>query len=283
MKQEVEEQKEVVRREVFGAAYDSSKQLKLIDAIQRLGLSYHFEREIDEALQKMYDTYQDHVHDGYLYNVALCFRLLRQHGYNISSDVFEKFKDESGKFKESFVGDISGMLAFYEASHLRLHGEDILEEALVFTTTHLMSVASEKTDRLSEQIRHALKRPLRKSLERLQARLYISIYQDDASHNKALLQLAKLDFNILQSLHKEELAEILRWWKELNFANKLPYIRDRMVELYVWILGVYFEPQYLLGRKILTKVIAMASVIDDTYDSYGTFEELQLFTEAVER
>ncbi|GMN27156.1 hypothetical protein TIFTF001_050455 [Ficus carica] len=27
----------------------------------------------------------------------------------------------------------------------------------------------------------------------------------------------------------------------------------------------------------------MASVIDDTYDSYGTFEELQLFTEAVER
>nr|QNV48472.1 cadinene synthase [Ficus carica] len=282
-KQQVEELKEVVSREVFRAAHDSSKKLQLIDAIQRLCLSYHFEREIDEALQQIYDTYQHHVHDGNLYNVALCFRLLRQHGYNVSSDLFEKFKDESGKFKESLIGDISGMLAFYEASHLRLHGEDTLEEALVFTTTHLMSVASEKTDRLSEQIRHALNRPLRKSLERLQARLYLSIYQDDASHNKALLELAKLDFNILQSLHKEELAEILRWWKELDFYNKLPYIRDRIVELYVWILGVYFEPQYSLGRKILTKVIAMTSVIDDTYDSYGTFEELQLFTEAIER
>ena len=127
-----------------------------------------------------------------------------------SADLFEKFKDESGKFMESLIGDISGMLAFYEASHLRLHGEDTLEEALVFTTTHLESVASKKTDRLSEQIRCALKRPLRKSLERLQAKQYIAIYQDEASHNKALLELAKLDFNILQSLHKEELAEILR-------------------------------------------------------------------------
>ena len=111
---------------------------------------------------------------------------------------------------ESLVGDISGMLAFYEAFHLRLHGEDTLEEALVSTTTHLMSVASEKTDRLSEQIRHALNRPLRKSLLRLQARQYISIYQDEASQNNALLQLAKLDFDLLQYLHKEELAEILR-------------------------------------------------------------------------
>ena len=84
--------------------------------------------------------------------------------------MFETVKEESGNFKESLVGDISGMLAFYEASHLRLHGEDTLEEALVFITTYREAVASEKTNRLSEQIIRALKRPLRKSLERLQAR-----------------------------------------------------------------------------------------------------------------
>lgn len=75
----------MISREVFEVAEDSSEKLKLIDAIQRLGLSYQFERKMDETLQHMNDTYKDHVHDGDLYNVALRFRLLRQHGYNVSS------------------------------------------------------------------------------------------------------------------------------------------------------------------------------------------------------
>ena len=74
-----------------------------------------------------------------------------------------------------------------------------------------------------------------------------------------------------------------RWWKDLNFAKKLPFARDRMVECYFWILGVYFEPQYLLARRMLTKVIALTSIIDDIYDVYGTLEELVLFTDAIER
>ena len=56
-----------------------------------------------------------------------------------------------------------------------------------------------------------------------------------------------------------------------------------MVELYFWIMGVYFEPQYSLARKILNKVIAMVSIIDDTFDVYGAYEEVKLFTEAIER
>jgi (-)-germacrene D synthase len=76
---------------------------------------------------------------------------------------------------------------------------------------------------------------------------------------------------------------IYRWWKECNFSTELPFIRDRVVECYFWILGVYFEPEYLLARRMLTKVIAMTSIIDDIYDVYGTLEELELFTEAIER
>ena len=34
---------------------------------------------------------------------------------------------------------------------------------------------------------------------------------------------------------------------------------------------------------MLTKVIAMTSVIDDIYDVYGTPDELKLFTDAIER
>ena len=55
------------------------------------------------------------------------------------------------------------------------------------------------------------------------------------------------------------------------------------MECYFWILGVYFEPKYSVVRSFKTKIIALASVIDDIYDVYGTLEELQLFTDAIER
>ena len=48
-------------------------------------------------------------------------------------------------------------------------------------------------------------------------------------------------------------------------------------------MGVYFEPQYSIARKFTVKVIAITSIIDDLYDAYGTIEELELFTEAIER
>nr|P0CV97.1 PUTATIVE PSEUDOGENE: RecName: Full=Putative pinene synthase [Fragaria x ananassa] len=205
MQEQVEELKQV-RKEVFtNAADDSSHQLKPIDEIQRLGVAYHFESEIDQALERIHETYQD-IHDGGdLYNVALRFRLLRRHGYNVSCDVFNKFKDTNGDYKKSLVTDLSGMLSFYEAAHLRVHGEKLLEEALVFTTTHLQS-ASAKSSLLKTQITEAVERLL-KTMERLGARRYMSIYQDEASYSENLLKLAKLDFN-WQCLHKKELSDI---------------------------------------------------------------------------
>ena len=71
--------------------------------------------------------------------------------------------------------------------------------------------------------------------------------------------------------------------EKLDIATKLPFARDRLIECYFWILGVYFEPQYLRGRRILTKVIAMTSILDDIHDAYDTPEELKLFIEAIER
>ena len=74
-----------MRRELIAAASNASQQLKFIDAVQRLGLAYHFEKEIEEALQHTYDNYHeiDDINDD-LYNVALWFGLLRQQGFNIS-------------------------------------------------------------------------------------------------------------------------------------------------------------------------------------------------------
>ncbi|XP_070037433.1 sesquiterpene synthase 15-like, partial [Nicotiana tomentosiformis] len=66
-------------------------------------------------------------------------------------------------------------------------------------------------------------------------------------------------------------------------AKALPFTRDRVVELYFWSLSVYFEPQYKVGRNILTKVLCFISIADDIYDTYGTIDELTLLTNAIER
>ena len=87
----------------------------------------------------------------------------------------------------------------------------------------------------------------------------------------------------MPQLFELHLLQLIRWWKDLDFAAKLPFARNRIIEAYFWSLGVYFEPQYSLGRKFVTKVVSIATIIDDIYDVYGTFEELQLFTKAIER
>lgn len=69
----------------------------------------------------------------------------------------------------------------------------------------------------------------------------------------------------------------------MDFATKLPFARNRIIEIYFWILGVYFEPKYSFGRRLMTKMLSLTSAIDDIYDVFGTMEELQLFTEAIER
>ena len=75
----------------------------------------------------------------------------------------------------------------------------------------------------------------------------------------------------------------LRWWKDLDFSSKLPFARDRLVEGYFWIAVSCSEPQYSYARRIQTKVGALIATVDDIFGAYGTFEELELFTEVIQR
>lgn len=102
------------------------------------------------------------------------------------------------------------MLSLYEATHVMVHGEDILEEALAFTTTHLESIASQLSHSHAVRVKHSLRQSLHKNLPRLEARSYIFIYEQDPFHDKNLLNLAKLDFNMLQSLHQKEFGNLCK-------------------------------------------------------------------------
>ncbi|KAG6495381.1 hypothetical protein ZIOFF_043184 [Zingiber officinale] len=65
--------------------------MNLIDSIQLLRLDYHFEDEIDGALRLIFEV--DDNNYG-LYETSLRFRLLRQHGYNVSAvmdDIYDNY------------------------------------------------------------------------------------------------------------------------------------------------------------------------------------------------
>ena len=77
----LEDLKEEAKR-LIKDARDTSSRLELVDSIQRLGVAYHLEGEIKEAIHLIY---LDDTTTSDLFTTSLRFRFLRQHGYPISS------------------------------------------------------------------------------------------------------------------------------------------------------------------------------------------------------
>ena len=69
----------------------------------------------------------------------------------------------------------------------------------------------------------------------------------------------------------------------MGFKEKLSFSRDRLVENYLWSMGIAPEPHFSKCRIGLTKFICILTAIDDMYDIYGSPDELRRFTDAVNR
>ncbi|CAL1352333.1 unnamed protein product [Linum trigynum] len=292
---------ENVKAMLLSAPTTLSEKLKLIDVVERLGIGYHFEEEIEEQLRQIYHGNNIDNEDD-LFTVALYFRLLRQHGYNVSGDIFKRFQlneeeeeEEEGSFKEELRSDVEGMMGLYEAAHLRKHGETILDQAIEFATAQLTNYTIEQSSQgqldhddqqrkslAAKRVARTLKRPLRKGVERHEQLFFISVYEQMDGHDAILLKLAKLSWNSVQHLYQQELRSFTRWWIDLDFATRLSFARDRLIEIYFWAMGAMWEPKFSTARYILSKVAMLVSVVDDIYDVHGKIDELELFTTVVE-
>ncbi|XP_047339818.1 terpene synthase 10-like [Impatiens glandulifera] len=279
------------------------QKLELIDTVKRLGVSYHFEKEIEGCLDAIYNE-TDWLSETFDLNEAsLSFRLFRQHGYNVSPDVFNIFKDKYGNFKESLCDDTKGLLALYEASFLGFEEESIFDEVEIFATKHLKENLNKiKNPYLAMLVNHALELPLHWAMERFEARWFIDAYENRKDVNKALLNFAKLDFNMVQAIHQEDLKHASRWlrstligvllkiigrkielwWENFGWSKKLPFVRDRLVECYLWSLAEVYDPrpEFQYYRRMSTRIYQVTTCIDDIYDVYGTLEELELLNDA---
>ncbi|KAK1408563.1 hypothetical protein QVD17_40444 [Tagetes erecta] len=281
----MEEPKEQVRRLIVDPTIDSNKKLSLIYSVHRLGLTYMFLKEIEGQLEELFRNFklEDYVEVD-LYTTSINFQVFRHLGYKIPCDVFNNFKDvESNTFKEHITTDVRGMLGLYESAQLRLKGEKILDDALTFTQTKLKTLVTTLKGRLARQVIQSLKRPFHQGMPMVEARLYFSNYQQECTMHDSLLKLANVHFNYLQLQQKEELRIVSQWWKDMRFQKTAPYIRDRVPEIYLWMLGLYSEPSYSLARIIATKITLLLVVLDDTYDAYATIEEIRLLTDAITR
>lgn len=86
IEKEVDVLKEEVKKQISASLNEPTEHLnllKLVDAIQRLGIAYYFEKEISQALQQFFDAYGEHNWNGV--GTSLCFRLMRQQGFFVSS------------------------------------------------------------------------------------------------------------------------------------------------------------------------------------------------------
>ncbi|XP_028554402.1 alpha-humulene synthase-like isoform X2 [Dendrobium catenatum] len=252
----------------------------MIDAIHHLGVAYHFEVEINDTLKKIHRDGFEESKD--LHTIALGFRLLRQQRFLISADIFNKFM-KKGDFDESLKRDGKGLLSLYEAAHLGTQNEKILENAVKFARTHLKLMLGNMDKNFATITSRALERPRFRRSERLEAREYISIFEEEKNRSELLLEFAKLDFHLVQSIHLEELLHLTLWKNSIALSENLPFARDRLVELNFWMTGTYFEPSYSRARIMATKLIVLTSILDDIYDQYGTLEDLELLTEKIER
>ncbi|KAK6919442.1 Terpene synthase, metal-binding domain [Dillenia turbinata] len=222
------------------------ERLELIDAVQRLGLRYQFEIEIKNAIQDVVNQTNDQDasfhHD--LHSAALRFRILRQTGYHVPQEIFDIFKDKNGHFKADLCEDVKGMLSLYEASFLGLEDENTMDDAKVFATKHLKDLHEAKLNSLmARKVNRALDMPLHWRLNRVEARWFIDTYREERNKNPLLLEFAKLDFNMVQSIHQKELSKLAGW--DVNEIDKLP---DNTIK--TCLLGL-FNTTNEIGYRIL--------------------------------
>ncbi|KAL2524515.1 terpene synthase 02 [Abeliophyllum distichum] len=246
--------------------------LQLIDDIQHLGLGYHFRESTKCALNKIKcsEKVREKIHNS-IHTCSLYFTLLRQHGYEVSADIFENFKDHNGNFKASLSQDVVGMLSLYEASHYAYNGEKILDEARKFTSMKLKEMLGKIDMKIGAQVKRALEIPFRCRMQRLEARWNIEAYNKKDWANQLLLKLALLDFNMVQSILQRDLQQVSCWWKDVGLANKLgwdinalqhlpDYMKICFLALYNTVNNMAYDVLKEQGHVILPQLTKVAEI-----------------------
>jgi len=121
--------------------------------------------------------------------------------------VFVRFKDQEGSF---LANNPVELLSLYNAAHLGTHGEIILDEAAIFTRTRLETILPSLEGSLAHEMKCALEIPLPRRVRIYESKYYVSRFENEITVHDSVLQLAKLNANIKQLHHQQELEIVTR-------------------------------------------------------------------------
>ncbi|AAD21414.1 Hypothetical protein [Arabidopsis thaliana] len=250
----------------------------MIDVIQSLGIDLHFRQEIEQTLHMIYK--EGLQFNGDLHEIALRFRLLRQEGHYVQ-------ENKKGGFKDVVKNDVKGLTELFEASELRVEGEETLDGAREFTYSRLNELCSGRESHQKQEIMKSLAQPRHKTVRGLTSKRFTSMIkiagQEDPEWLQSLLRVAEIDSIRLKSLTQGEMSQTFKWWTELGLEKDVEKARSQPLKWHTWSMKILQDPTLTEQRLDLTKPISLVYVIDDIFDVYGELEELTIFTRVVER
>uniref|UniRef100_A0A0D9XZG6 Terpene synthase N-terminal domain-containing protein n=1 Tax=Leersia perrieri TaxID=77586 RepID=A0A0D9XZG6_9ORYZ len=263
---------------------DIYSQLYTVDTLERTGISRHFAYEIRDILDMTYRCWVNNEEELMLdiKTCAMAFRLLRTHGYDITSDDMAPFSKQSS-FDDSihgYLNDTKTLLELFKTSQLRFSGDDlILENIGTWSSKLLKQQLSSKilSPSARSEVEHALKFPLHATLDRLEHKRNIEQFKIGSSpllksgycgshSNKEILSLAIDEFHSSQSVYQQELQYFERL-DELKFARIMPLI------VHFISTATVFPCELAEARMALNKTSLLLTAVDDFFDCTETSRE----------
>ncbi|XP_052137658.1 ent-sandaracopimara-8(14),15-diene synthase, chloroplastic-like [Oryza glaberrima] len=265
-------------------------QLCTVDALERTGISRIFMGEIRDILDTTYRCWLHNEEEVMLdiLTCAMAFRLLRTHGYDITSDEMAHFCEQSS-FDDSIHGyldDTKTLLELYKTSQIRFSREDlILENIGNWSAKQLKQqlLSNKLSTSARSEVEYVLKFPLHSTLDRLEHRRNIEQFKFKDSQvlksgycgshsNKEILALAIDDFHSSQSVYQQELQYFESWVRqcrldELKFARVMPLI------VHFISTATMFAPELADARMALSQTSLLVTVYDDFFDCPETSRE----------
>ncbi|RYQ82286.1 hypothetical protein Ahy_B10g100880 isoform B [Arachis hypogaea] len=257
----LKEAKQVMKKVI---SEDPMESLYMVDLIQRLGIEHHFQEDIEAALEKQHfivstdpiDFFQSHQLD----NVALSFRLLRQGGYSLNADIFERLKKNKVQLREAYGEDVKSLIAVHEAAQLSIGEEDIsLEDSgrLCRELLHSWLQSRHHHHHEAQYVAISLQQPLHHNLPRFMDKTILLRNFKPDKESVCFMELAEINSSIVRLMNQHEALQVSKWWKGEAMSKEPTFGGYEALKWYMWPMACFTDPSFSEQRIELTKCISL--------------------------